>query len=192
MENKKINVGFAICGSFCTHEKILESITELVNKGYNVIPIVSECVACTDTRFGKAQDFLNQLTAITGKPVVDNIVDAEPLGPNNAIDVLVIAPMTGNTLGKIANGVNDTAVTMTCKAHVRNDKPVVVGISTNDAMGLNYKNLGLLMSSKNFYFIPFKQDNYKAKPKSLVAEWDKLEETILFALEGKQLQPVLG
>lgn len=192
MDNKKLNIGFAICGSFCTHKTILECILNLVDKGYNVIPIVSECVATTDTRFGTAKDFLSRLTAITKNKVVDNIVDAEPLGPSNAIDILVIAPMTGNTLAKIANGVNDTAVTMTCKAHIRNDKPVVVGISTNDAMGLNYKNLGLLMASKNFYFVPFMQDNYKSKPKSLVANWDKIEETILKAMIGQQTQPVIG
>jgi len=192
MENKKINIGFAICGSFCTHSTILNSIKSLVEKGYNVLPIVSECVAKTDTRFGKAKDFIEQLEKTTNHKVVDNIVDAEPLGPSNAIDILVIAPMTGNTLGKIANGVNDTSVTMTCKAHVRNDKPVVIGISTNDAMGLNYKNLGLLMSSKNFYFVPFSQDNYLNKPKSLVANWDKLEDTILNAINGIQTQPVIG
>lgn len=189
--DKKLNIGFAICGSFCTHATILKSIQDLRHSGYNIVPIVSETVATTDTRFGKAKDFLNKLESITGKIPVSNIVDAEPLGPSNAIDVLVIAPATGNTLGKIANGINDTAVTMTCKAHIRNDKPVVIGVSTNDAMGLNYKNLGVLMASKNFYFVPFMQDNYVSKPKSLVAQWDKIEQTIVNAYEGKQLQPIL-
>lgn len=188
---KKINIGFAICGSFCTHAEILKTINDLVHKGYNIIPIVSETVATTNTRFGLASDFLAQLKSITGKEVVKSIVDAEPLGPSNAIDVLVIAPITGNTIGKIANGINDTAVTMTCKAHIRNDKPVVLGISTNDAMGLNFKNIGLLMASKNFYFVPFVQDNISSKPKSLVAQWDKIEQTTLCALQGVQYQPIL-
>jgi len=188
---KNLNIGIAICGSFCTHSKILSVIEKLVQKKYNIIPIVSECVATTDTRFGKAKDFLEALEKITKHKVVSTIVDAEPLGPNNAIDVLVIAPLTGNTLAKIANGVNDTAVTMACKSHIRNDKPVVLGISTNDAMGLNYKNIATLMSSKNFYFIPFAQDNVVGKPKSLIANWDKVEETILEAAKGMQIQPVL-
>lgn len=190
MENK-LSIGFAICGSFCTHKKILEVISGLVDKGYNIVPIVSETVASTDTRFGKAKDFMQSLSKITNKEVVSDIVGAEPLGPQNAFDILVIAPLTGNSLGKIANGINDTAVTMACKAHIRNNKPVVLGISTNDAMGLNHKNLGLLMASKNFYFVPFEQDNHLSKPKSLVAKWDKIEETILCAMKGQQLQPVL-
>lgn len=188
----KLNIGFAICGSFCTHKKILEVIEMLTQKGYNIVPIVSETVASVSTRFGKAQDFLDNLSSITGKNVVRSIVEAEPLGPQNAFDILVIAPLTGNTLGKIANGINDTAVTMACKAHIRNNKPVVLGVSTNDAMGLNYKNMGVLMASKNFYFVPFEQDNYVAKPKSLVANWDKVEDTILCAMRGEQIQPIIG
>ena len=188
---KNINIGFAVCGSFCTHAVILQTINDLVKKGYNIVPIVSETVATTNTRFGLAKDFLSQLKEITGKEVVSNIVDAEPLGPSNAIDVLVIAPATGNTIGKIANGINDSAVTMTCKAHIRNDKPVVIGVSTNDAMGLNFKNIGLLMASKNFYFVPFIQDNINSKPKSLVAQWDKIEQVVLCAMQGKQFQPVM-
>lgn len=188
---EKTNIGFAITGSFCTHEQILSSIEHLVKNGHNVHPIVSEITAKTSTRFGNADNFLKTLEQTTKNKPFQTIVGVEPTGPENLFDVLVVAPCTGNTLAKIANGINDTAVTMAVKAHVRNNKPVVIGISTNDGMGLNFKNLGLLFASKNFYFVPFGQDDFTKKPKSLVADWAKLEETIEKAKNGIQIQPVL-
>ena len=194
MENNKIQkprLGFAITGSFCTHDTILKEIQILVNKGYTIYPIVSETSAQTDTRFGSAQALLRNLENITGNKPLTTIVQVEPTGPQNLFDVIVVAPCTGNTLAKLANGVNDTAVTMAVKAHVRNNKPVVIGISTNDALGLNFKNIATLLAAKNFYFVPFGQDNFNQKPKSLVADWTKLEETILEAQQSQQIQPIL-
>lgn len=194
MENNKIQkprLGFAITGSFCTHDTILKEIQILINKGYTIYPIVSETSAQTDTRFGSAQALLRNLENITGNKPLTTIVQVEPTGPQNLFDVIVVAPCTGNTLSKLANGVNDTAVTMAVKAHVRNNKPVVIGISTNDALGLNFKNIATLLAAKNFYFVPFGQDNFNQKPKSLVADWTKLEETILEAQQNQQIQPIL-
>ena len=188
---EKPRIGFAITGSFCTHEKILEVIKELAEKGYTIYPIVSDSTFSTDTRFGAANDFLAALEDITGNSPFSTIVDVEPTGPQNLFDVIVVAPCTGNTLAKIANGINDTPVTMAVKAHVRNHKPVVVGISTNDAMGLNFKNLATLFAAKNFFFVPFGQDDPIKKPKSLVADWAKIVETLEFALRGEQIQPAL-
>lgn len=188
---EKTNIGFAITGSFCTHEKILQTIQELVNQDHEVFPIVSEITAKTSTRFGEFDKFLSTLEKITGHKPLSSIVAVEPTGPQNLFEVLVVAPCTGNTLAKIANGINDTAVTMAVKAHVRNNKPVVLGISTNDGLGLNLKNIGILFAAKNFYFVPFGQDDHINKPKSLVADWALLEETIAKAKEEKQIQPVL-
>lgn len=191
MEKKIKNIGFAITASFCTHQTILEEIKNLIAKGYKIFPILSENSAKTDTRFGKAEDFIRDLTAITGNAPLANIVCVEPTGPQNLFDIIVVAPCTGNTLAKMANGINDTAITMAIKAHIRNNKPVVVGISTNDALGLNMKNIALLLASKNFYFVPFGQDDYAKKPKSLVADWSQIENTMQLAMIGEQVQPIL-
>jgi len=186
-----INLGFAITGSFCTHQKIIEVLKTLDKEKYNIIPIISPSVETTDTRFGSHTEFLKTIEDITGNKIISSIVTAEPLGPKNIIDCLVIAPCTGNTLSKLANAITDSAVTMTAKSLSRNDKPVIVGISTNDGLGLNMKNIATLMQTKNYYFIPFGQDDYEKKPKSLVANWDMLEKTILDALNKKQIQPIL-
>ena len=185
------NVGFAICGSFCTYDKILNQIQNLVNNGYNVIPIFSKAVVETDTRFGTAKEFYDKVVELTNNIPIRNIVEAEPVGPSGLIDVLVVAPCTGNTLAKLANAVTDDAVTMVTKSHLRNDKPVVIGISTNDALGLNFKNLATLVVAKNIYFVPFGQDSPDKKPKSLIADWNQIEKTIEKALEGKQIQPMI-
>lgn len=185
------NIGFCITGSFCTHKVIKEKIKELVEKGYNILPIFTEKVCTTDTRFGTAKEFEEDIIKITGNAPIKTIVEAEPIGPNGLVDIIVIAPCTGNTLSKLANAITDNAVTMTTKSHLRNNKPVVIGISTNDALGLNLKNIATLMNTKNIYFIPFGQDNPEKKPKSLIADWNKIEETFLSAYEGKQLEPVL-
>lgn len=186
-----MNIGLCITGSFCTYEKILEITDKIVKEGHKVIPIVSDAVKNMDTRFGKAKDFIEKIEAVTGNEVVSTVVQAEPLGPQNAIDVLAVAPCTGNTLAKLSCGISDDAVTMSCKAHMRNYKPLVIAISTNDALGLNMKNIATLMNEKNVYFVPFGQDNPEKKPKSLIADYDLLLDTILIAEKGKQLQPII-
>lgn len=185
------NIGFAITGSFCTHQKILEIIKDLVDKGYNIIPIFSEKVSTTDTRFGTAKDFKDKIINLTNRHPIESIVDAEPLGPKEMIDVLVVAPCTGNTLAKLANAIIDNAVTMATKAHLRNNKPVVIGLSSNDALGLNLKNIATLIVTKNVYFVPFGQDNPEKKPKSLIADYNQIEKTMLEAIAEKQIQPIL-
>lgn len=185
-----MNIGFAVTGSFCTHQKILECMENLA-KNHNLLPIFTQSVLETDTRFGKAKDFYAKVENICGKKPVSTITEAEPIGPNNLIDILVIAPCTGNTLSKLANAQTDNAVTMIAKAHLRNNKPVVIGISTNDALGQNAKNLATLLTSKNFYFVPFLQDDFEKKPKSLVADWGQMEETILKAKNHMQIQPLI-
>ena len=188
---EKIKVGFAITGSFCTHEKILKILKDLIEKGYDILPIFSYSVKNTDTRFGTAKDFYEKVVEITGKTPVDTIVGAEPIGPKNMRDNLVVAPCTGNTLSKLANAITDTPPTMVAKAHLRNNKPLVVAVSSNDALGLNMKNLATLMSTKNIYFVPFGQDDAIKKPKSLIADYDLVEKTILYALKQEQIQPIL-
>ena len=186
-----MNIGFGITGSFCTHKQILEEIGLLVKKGHNVVPIITDIVGKTDTRFGKAKDFLENLEKITGNTVIDNIVKAEPLGPKGIIDLIVVAPCTGNTLAKLANAISDNAVTMTAKSLMRNNKPVVIGISTNDALGQNMQNIAKLLNAKNFYFVPMRQDDPINKPKSIVADWSRIEDTVNLALQKTQIQPVL-
>lgn len=187
----KLNVGFAICGSFCTFDKIIEEMRKLVDNGYNLIPILTPNANTMNTRFGDAETFNKTIEEITGKKPITTILEAEPIGPKNLIDILVVAPTTGNTLAKLANGITDNAVTMVFKAHIRNNKPVVIGISTNDALGLNLKNIATLMNLKGVYFVPFGQDDAIKKPKSLIADYSKIEETIKSAINGEQLQPIL-
>ncbi len=186
-----MNIGLAITGSFCTYKQILEEIKNLVEHGHNVIPIVSSAVLTFDTRFGEAKDFISNLKEITNNDVVSSIVEAEPMGPKNMIDVLAIAPCTGNTLSKLANGISDDAVTMSAKAHMRNYKPLVISISTNDGLGLNLQNIAKLINEKGVYFVPFRQDDPIKKPKSLIADLSKLEETIENAKLNMQIQPLL-
>lgn len=187
----KANVGFALCGSFCTFKKVIPQIEELVSLGYNVIPIMSGVSYSTDTRFGKAADFVSQIEAITGKKIIHTICGAEPIGPKMLLDALVIAPCTGNTLGKMANGITDTSVTLSAKAHLRNCRPIIIAVSTNDALGAAAKNIGLLVNSKNIYFVPMRQDDPENKPNSIVADFTKIPETLDFVLtNGKQNEPL--
>lgn len=185
-----MNIGFAITGSFCTHEQILKPLKTLVDKGNNVVPIVTDMVYNTNTRFGTAKEFLNKLENITKNKVVHTIVDAEPLGPKKIIDLLVVAPCTGNTLSKLAQAITDNAVTMTAKALMRNNKQIIIALASNDALGLNLKNIATLLNNKNVYFVPLKQDDPTNKPKSLIADFSKIEETILLSLKNKQIQPL--
>ena len=188
---RKERVGFAVCGSFCTHKQALEALERLSEIYETVIPIVSETAACTDTRFGTAENLLNMLEERTGHEVLADIPSVEPIGPGKRLDVLVIAPATGNTIAKLAAGITDTSVTMAAKAHLRNNRPVVLAIASNDGLSAGAKNLGELLVRKNYYFVPFGQDNAVEKPCSLVADFEKLAETVDLALRGEQLQPIL-
>ncbi|NHM29847.1 dipicolinate synthase subunit B [Neobacillus terrae] len=191
MSLKGKRIGFGLTGSHCTYDAVFPEIEKLVNAGAEVLPVVTFTVQSTDTRFGKGEDWITRIEELTGHKVIDSIVKAEPLGPRIPLDCMVIAPMTGNTMSKFANAMTDSPVLMAAKATLRNQKPVVVGISTNDALGLNGMNLMKLMATKNIYFIPFGQDDPVKKPNSMVARMTMLSETIEEAINGKQLQPVL-
>ena len=187
----KLNVGFAMTGSFCTFEKSLKLINDLVLSGHNVIPIMSHHACTIDTRFGKADEIVKKVEELCGKKIINTIEQAEPIGPKNLLDILVIAPCTGNTLGKMANGITDTSVTMASKSTLRNQRPILIGVSTNDALGASSKNIGMLQNIKNVYFIPMRQDDPIQKPSSMVADFDKTPEAIESAIAGKQIQPLI-
>lgn len=188
--NEKPRLGFAICGSFCTFKRVFCEMEALSEK-YEITPIFSEGAAAADTRFGKASDFLARAKEITGSEPIKTVCGAEPIGPKALLDVLLIEPCTGNTLGKLANGITDTAVTMAAKAHLRNGRPVVIAVSTNDALGASARNIGTLLNAKNIYFVPMRQDSPESKPNSMVADFSKTAETLEKSLAGKQLQPVI-
>ncbi len=184
-------IGFAMTGSHCTLARVFPHIERLVAEGADVVPIVSEAVATTETRFGTPEGWLNRLFQVTGKRPLRRIAEVEPIGPQKMLDVLVVAPCTGNTLAKLANAITDTPVVMACKAHLRNQRPVVLAISTNDGLSMSAKNLGVLLNTRNIYFVPFGQDNPDAKPNSLDSDLGLLVPTIEAALSGRQLQPIL-
>lgn len=186
----KIRLGFAMCGSFCTFKLVLEELERLA-KDYDITPIMSQGAAFTDTRFGKAEDFRRRVAEICGREPITTIADAEPIGPRALLDALVIEPCTGNTLGKLANGITDTPVTMAAKAHLRNGRPLVLAVSTNDALGASARNIGTLMNAKNIFFVPMRQDSPRGKPASLVADFSETAAAIKSALEGRQTQPLL-
>lgn len=189
LEGKRI--GFGLTGSHCTYDAVFPEIEKLVKAGAEVLPVVTFTVKNTETRFGRGEDWIKKIEEVTGKKVIDTIVDAEPLGPKIPLDCMVIAPLTGNSLSKFANALTDSPVLMAAKATLRNGKPVVLGISTNDALGLNGVNLMRLMAAKNIYFIPYGQDDPIKKPNSMVARMTSLSETVEAAIKGKQLQPVI-
>ncbi|EPY10009.1 MULTISPECIES: dipicolinate synthase subunit B [Paenibacillus] len=184
-------VGYALTGSHCTLEEVMPQVKRFVDAGARVIPIASHSVMTTDTRFGESDHWQKQLKEITGNDIISTIVDAEPLGPSKLLDVMVIAPCTGNTTSKLANALTESPVLMAAKAQMRNQRPLVLAISTNDGLGLNAANIAKLLVAKNIYFVPFGQDNPQQKPNSLVARMDLVPEACYAALEGKQLQPVL-
>jgi dipicolinate synthase subunit B len=190
-KEKQWTVGFAITGSFCTYEKIKEAVRQLVESGNRVIPIFSDAAQTVNCRFGNARDFIISIQEITGERGIFTLQEAEPIGPKGFLDVLVIAPCTGNTMAKLCAGITDSPVLMAAKAHMRNEKPVVISVSTNDALGANLKNIGQLMNTKCIYFVPFGQDDCEKKPKSMVAHVDQIEKTIQEALAGRQIQPVI-
>lgn len=185
------NIGIALTGSFCTFDKVFKEVEKLIDENANIYPIFSNNSQVINSRFGNAADFLNKMKYMTGNDLITTIEDAEPIGPKKYLDVLAIVPCTGNTLAKLANGITDTPVLMAAKAHLRNGKPLVISISTNDGLSMNLKNIGLVLNAKNIFFVPFGQDNPKDKPNSLVAHTNLLKETIEYALEGIQIQPVI-
>lgn len=186
-----MKIGFGITASFCTLDKVLKNLTELVSLGYDVYPIVSRNVLEYDTRFGKASDFIKRVELITGHKVVSDIVEAEKFGPSNKMDVMVIMPATGDFIAKMACGITDNPVNLATKATLRNESPVILAISTNDALSANGKNIMDLYNRKGVFFVPFGQDDYEKKPNSLIAHYDMLVPTIERALENKQIQPVI-
>ena len=190
-KEQKLTVGLAVTGSFCTFGKIREAARQLAGEGMRVIPIYSFHVQNMDTRFGSAEEFRTDMEEITGEKGIFTIQQAEPIGPSGYLDALVIAPCTGNTLAKLCSGITDSPVLMAAKAHLRNEKPLVLSISTNDALGMNFKNIGMLMNMKHVYFVPFGQDNYRSKKNSMIAHTELISDTIQEALQGRQLQPVL-
>ncbi|SHI55567.1 dipicolinate synthase subunit B [Desulfosporosinus lacus] len=186
-----LRIGFAITGSHCTIHEVTQVMKRLVDEGAEVTPIISYSVDSMNTRFGKAEDWKHQFQEITHKELIYTIPDAEPIGPKKMFDCVVIAPCTGNTLAKLANGIIDSPVLMAAKSHLRNQRPLVLAISSNDGLGLNARNIGTLLITKNIYLVPFGQDNPEVKANSLVAHMDKIPDTILMACAGKQIQPVL-
>lgn len=191
MKLEGCTVGVAMTGSFCTYKKMMEQIELLVAHNINVIPIFSDNAQTLDSRFGHPKDFLEKLETITSNKPVVTIPGAEPLGPQNKLDIMMIAPCTGNTLAKLCHGITDTPVLMAAKGHLRNGKPLVIFLSSNDSLGINFTNIGSLMNMKHIYFVPFGQDNYMQKPNSMVSHFELIEETLEKALEEKQLQPIV-
>lgn len=191
MSLKGKKIGFGLTGSHCTYDAVFPEIEKLVQAGAEVLPVVTFTVKNTETRFGKGEDWIQRIEDLTGNRVIDSIVKAEPLGPKIPLDCMVIAPLTGVSMSKFANAMNDSPVLMAAKATLRNLKPVVLGISTNDALGLNGVNLMRLMATKNIYFIPYGQDDPINKPNSMVARMPLLMQTVEAAIEGRQIQPVL-
>lgn len=185
-----MKIGYALTGSFCTVRRSLSVLNTLI-KDYEIVPIVSEAISRTDTRFGKAEDTIKALTDLCGSYPISLITEAEPLGPKTPLDAMIICPCTGNTLAKLACGITDTAVTMAAKAHLRQDRPLVIAISTNDALSQNLKNLAALLQRKSVYIVPFGQDDPINKPHSLISDFSLTEKTLSLALQGKQLQPLL-
>lgn len=185
-----MNIGFAMCGSFCTYAQVFP-IMEAFAKNHTVIPIFSNCAYATDTRFGLAADHIRRATQICGKEPLHTIAEVEPIGPKKLLDILIIAPCTGNTLAKLAHSIADTSVTMAVKSHLRNARPVVIAVSTNDALAGAAENIGKLMARKHYYFVPFRQDAPFGKPTSIVADFNQTPETVESAIAGIQTQPLL-
>lgn len=184
-------IGFAMTGSHCTHDQVLPQMVRIVEMGAHVIPILSHTVATVDSRFGTAEDWKRKVYKITGEKPLTTIPEVEPLGPSEKLDCLVIAPCTGNSIARLANALTDSPVLMAAKAQMRNHRPVVLAISTNDALGLNAINLAKLLSAKDIYFVPFGQDHPHKKPKSMVAQMELIPQTCMSAMEGRQFQPLL-
>ncbi len=191
MKLSDLRIGYAMCGSYCTFEESLAALEALVKGGAQVTPIMSERAASTDTRFGAAADFVARMETLCGRAVIRDILNAEPIGPKKPFDVLVVAPCTGNTLGKLAHGVADSSVTLAVKAHLRNERPVVLCVSSNDALAGNAASIGTLLARRHMFFVPMRQDDPEKKPRSIVADFKRIPETVLAAAEGRQIQPII-
>ena len=183
-------IGFAMCGSYCTHKYALEQMKLLIQNGYDILPVMSENVYSTDTRFGRARELTDQVEDICGRSVIHTIVGAEPIGPQMKLDAMIICPCTGNTLAKIACGITDTSVTMAAKAHLRSNRPLVIALASNDALSANLKNIGQLLTRKYVYFVPLYQDDPQKKPHSLIADFSLLLPTLTEVLKGEQYQKI--
>ena len=186
-----VTLGYALCGSFCTFSQSMQALRQLRQQYEHIIPIFSEAAASWDTRFGKAADFVAEAERICGEKAILTIPEAEPIGPKRLLDLLIIAPCTGNTMAKLAAGIADSTVTLACKAHLRNQRPVLLAVSSNDALSGNAASLGRLLSRKHFYFVPFAQDSPMGKPESLVADFNRLPAAAHAALQQRQVQPIL-
>ncbi len=186
-----IKIGFALCGSFCTFADAINQIKELRDCGADIYPIMSFNAYSIDTRFGKAEDHIRKIEDICGRKIISTIFDAEPVGPKNMLDLLIIEPCTGNTIGKLANGITDTPVTLAVKAHLRNEKPVLIAVSTNDALTASAVNIGKLLNTKNIYFVPMRQDSPEKKTRSVVADFSQTINSAKAALQGIQIQPII-
>lgn len=190
-ELKGIRIGCAMTGSFCTFSQAFDAWRNLAETGAELIPIMSENAYSLDTRFYNAEMARNIFSEICGREIIHTIPEAEPIGPRKLLDLLIIAPCTGNTLAKLANGIADTSVTLAAKSHLRNDRPVLIAVSTNDALARNGASIGRIFPQKNFYFVPFSQDDFEGKPTSIVAHFDRITDAAIGALEGHQSQPLL-
>ncbi len=191
MTLKNKTVGFALTGSFCTYKKVFPQLEKISEKGARIIPFMSEISSVTDTRFGTSSEHLEQLERITGEKVITSVNTAEPIGPKKLLDILIVAPCTGNTIAKLANGIADSTVTLAVKSHLRNGRPVLIAISTNDGLGRNAKNIGILANQKNIYIVPFGQDDCSEKATSVVSDMNMIIPAAELALDGKQIQPLL-
>ncbi len=188
----QLSVGFAMSGSFCTFDRVIVQINELVKAGMEVTPILSFNASSLDTRFGKAEDFRRRLIELTGREPMTTLTQVEPIGPKGLFDIMVVAPCTGTTLGRLANGLSDTPVSLAVKSHLRRSRPVVLAVSTNDALGASMRNIALLKNTKNIYFVPMSQDDAENKPNSLVADFTRISDTMAAAMNGIQLQPLFS
>jgi len=191
MDLNGVKIGFAMTGSFCTFSSVIPQIENLVREEAEIFPIMSEMASKTDTRFGTSEEFKEKIEQLTGKKIISSILAAEPIGPKNLLDIMIIAPCTGNTISKLACGITDSSVTMAAKASLRNENPLVIAVSTNDGLGASAKNIGMLLNCKNIYFVPFTQDDPEKKHNSLVARMELIVPTVKLALDDTQIQPVL-
>ncbi len=191
MNFEEIKIGFVLTGSFCTFKKVIPIIETLKEKKAKILPIMSYNAYNLDTKFGKAEDFIIEIEKITGNKIIHTIQGAEPIGPKNLTDIMIIAPCSGNTMSKLACDIIDTPATMAAKSHLRNNRPLVIAPSTNNGLSGNAENIGKLLNRKNYYFVPFKQDNPITKPRSIVFDADYIEKTLEYALKGQQISPIL-
>lgn len=191
MDFQGIRIGFVLTGSFCTFKKVIPKIKDLKDKNAEILPIMSYNSYNLDTKFGKAEDFIIEIEKITGNKIIHTIQGAEPIGPKNLTDIMIIAPCSGNTMAKLACDIIDTPATMAAKSHLRNNRPLVIAPSTNNGLSGNAENIGKLLNRRNYYFVPFKQDNPITKPRSIVFDVDYIEKTLQYALNGEQISPIL-